>query len=105
MTVKVPTNNIGAKLLEEPSKDWYLRRDSNDSWFGPLTFREADDQARRMTYDGTVENVMYAQLGTFVGTRGGDPSMDPSVLFVVYIYANGKLFLRGRQAEFHKDKL
>ncbi len=92
-------------LLAGPQKDWYIRETSSDSWYGPLSYRQADKYARVETRDGTDVDVKYMQLGVFVGDRAGDPKVDTPTVFVVMIYANGKPFLRGRAAEFNKDKL
>ena len=86
-------NNIGS-LLTQPRREWYFRRDSSEPWFGPLSFRDADKHARIDTRDGTPVNVKYAQVGTFLGTRGGDPITEPERVFVALLYANGKPFLR-----------
>lgn len=99
----VPPNNIGASY-GPPRKEWYVRKDVNDPWFGPLSFRDADKHARVMTRDGTDTSVKYAQIGT-TADRTADPNTQPDLLFVVFIYENGKAFLGGRQAEFNKDKL
>lgn len=101
----VLTPHVPGVSFGPPRKEWYVRRDVSDPWFGPLSFRDADAHARVMTRDGTPINVLYAQVGTFLGTRGGDPIKDPSVVFVDRMYANGKLYLTGRAAEFNKDKL
>lgn len=85
--------------------DWYLRASAQDPWVGPFPFRVADEQARRATMNGTPTNVLYMQLGTFLGARKGDPIVDPHVLFVDRIYINGKFVLGGRQANLHRDLL
>jgi len=103
--VEVPINNPGA-LVGDPRREWWVRKDESDPWFGPLSYRDANSQARRMTMDvdETISEIKYAQVGTILGTRGGDPNVDPN-MFVAYMYANGKQYLGGRMAEFNKDKV
>lgn len=105
VVVPVPPNNIGA-LVGDPRREWWVRKDENDVWFGPLSYRDANYQARRMTVDvdETISEIKYAQVGTILGTRGGDPNVDPD-MFVAYLYANGKQYLGGRMAEYNKDKV
>jgi hypothetical protein len=105
VVVPVPPNNIGA-LVGDPRREWWVRKDENDPWFGPLSYRDANSQARRMTMDvdETIAEIKYAQVGTILGTRGGDPNVDPD-MFVAYLYANGKQYLGGRMAEYNKDKV
>ncbi len=86
-------------------KDWWVRRDNTDTWFGPLSYRDANRHARVMTLDGTDLDVKYAQVGTIMGERPGDPATLPSRMFVAFLYVNGRMTLGGRAAEFHKDKL
>lgn len=94
------------ELLDEPSREWYYRKDDTDSWFGPLSYRDANYQARRFTMDvdHTISEVKYAQLGTVFGSRGGDPQV-PLDMMVVFMYANGIQYIGGRVAEFNKDKV
>lgn len=100
-----PTTNKNVGASEGAvRKEWYVRTDSTDEWFGPLSFRDADKHARVMTREGTLTNVLYAQVGTHLGERPGDPA-SADRMFVVWVYENGKAFLRGRSAEFNKDKL
>ena len=54
--------------------------------------------------DNTIAEVKYAQVGTILGTRGGDPQVTPD-MFVAYLYENGKQYLGGRMAEFNSDKV
>lgn len=93
-------------LIADPERDWWYRKDNTDPWFGPLSYRDANSQARRMTMDADALHgeVKYSQLGTVLGTRGGDPQVSPD-MFVVYLYVNGKMTLGGRMAEFNQDKL
>ena len=93
-------------LYTDPNRDWWIRRDESDVWHGPLSYRDANFQARRMTVDAdnSILEVKYAQIGTNVGDRGGDPKVAPHMI-VVYIYANGRQYLGGRMAEFNKDKV
>jgi len=103
--VDIPSNNVGA-LVGDPRREWWVRRDESEPWFGPLSYRDANSQARRMTMDvdETISEIKYAQVGTILGSRGGDPNVDPN-MFVAYLYANGKQYLGGRMAEFNKDKV
>lgn len=55
--------------------------------------------------DGDALNVLYYQMGTFLGDRPGDPITEPHRVFVERIYENGKPFLMGRAADYNKDKL
>lgn len=103
MKAKPSTGNIGASK-GSAREEWYVRSNSDDEWFGPLSFWVADKQARVMTREGTPVNVLYAQVGTRLGERGGDPASSDR-MFVAVMYENGKAFLRGRAAEFNKDKL
>lgn len=100
----MPSPNIGWTPTYS-RQDWYVRGDADEDWFGPLTRHEADMHARRSTMDGNVTNVKYMQVGTILGDRAGDPIQPIDRMFVTRIYANGKLVLKGRQAEFHKDLL
>lgn len=111
----VPPNNIGS-LIGDPRREWWVRKDENDPWFGPLSYRDVNFQARRMTVDvdNTISEVKYAQVGTILGARGGDPNLDPNKvvdpntdpgMFVTYLYANGRMYLGGRMAEFNADKV
>lgn len=94
--------------IEFPLLDgWYFRRDDEDPWYGPLSYRDANSQARRSTLPKFLANhhpVKYAQVGQVVGVRGGDPNVPPHMR-VVYIYANGRQYLGGKLAETNKDKL
>lgn len=92
--------------ITDPNQEWWVRPDDDTPWHGPLSYRDANFQARRMTDDAdhAILEVKYAQVGTFLGTRGGDP-VDMSRMFVVYLYANGKMYLGGRLATFNLDKV
>jgi len=105
VVVPVPPNNIGS-LVGDPRREWWVRKDDTEPWHGPLSYRDANYQARRMTMDvdETISELKYAQVGTVLGTRGGDPQVDPD-MFVAYLYANGKQYLGGRMAEFNSDKV
>lgn len=105
VVVPVPPNNIGS-LVGDPRREWWVRRDDTEPWHGPLSYRDANYQARRMTMDvdETISELKYAQVGTVLGTRGGDPNVVPD-MFVAYLYANGKQYLGGRMAEFNADKV
>jgi hypothetical protein len=105
VVIPVPPNNIGS-LVGDPRREWWVRRDDTEPWHGPLSYRDANYQARRMTMDvdETISELKYAQVGTILGTRGGDPLVSPD-MFVAYLYANGKQYLGGRMAEFNADKV
>ena len=94
------------ELLSEPTREWWYRKDDTDAWFGPLSYRDANSQARRMTLypDNSISEVKYSQVGTIIGTRGGDPKV-ASHMVVVYIYANGRQYLGGRMAAYNADKV
>lgn len=102
VVIPVPPNNIGQIELQEPNRDWWVRKDDSEPWHGPLSYRDANSQARRMTLevDNTISEVKYAQVGTILGTRGGDPEVSPD-MFVAFLYANGRQYLGGRMAEFN----
>lgn len=90
------------------SKEWYYRGDEDDVWYGPLSYRDANSQARRSTmprYLADAFPVKYAQVGTKVGTRGGDPSTMQPEMRVVFVYANGRQYLSGRIAKYNSDKV
>lgn len=105
VVIPVPPNNIGS-LVGDPRREWWVRKDETDPWHGPLSYRDANSQARRMTMDvdETISELKYAQVGTILGTRGGDPNVAPD-MFVAFLYANGKQYLGGRMAEFNSDKV
>lgn len=105
VVIPVPPNNIGS-LVGDPRREWWVRRDDTEPWHGPLSYRDANYQARRMTMDvdETISELKYAQVGTILGTRGGDPNVDPD-MFVAYLYANGKQYLGGRMAAYNADKV
>jgi len=105
VVVPSPPRNIGV-LIGDPRREWWVRKDASDPWFGPLSYRDANSHARRMTVrvDNTIAEVKYAQVGTILGTRGGDPNVTPN-MFVAYMYENGKQFLAGRMAEYNADRL
>lgn len=94
--------------IEFPLLDgWYFRRDDTDVWHGPLSYRDANSQARRITKPKSAADsfpVKYAQVGQVVGSRGGDPRITPHMR-VVYMYANGRQYIGGKLAEHNKDKL
>lgn len=106
--VVTPVDPVGS-MVGDPRREWWVRKDDTDEWFGPLSYRDANSQARRMTLPtdinaaGNSNNIKYAQVGTIMGTRGGDPNVPPDMM-VVFMYANGKQTLGGRMAEYHKDK-
>jgi hypothetical protein len=81
--------------------DWFVRRDKNSPLIGPMSFRDADRQARYMSVD--INDSGLAEVVTFLGERAGDPVTFPSRLFVHGMYARGKKFLGGRTAQFHSD--
>lgn len=86
---------------------WYYRMDDTEKWHGPMSYRDANSQARRMTMPKYLSNaitVKYAQVGQVLGVRGGDPKMKPHMR-VVYMYANGRQYLGGKIAEFNKSKV
>lgn len=98
----VPGGNVGA-LITEPRREWWVRENKNDPLFGPLSFRDADKHARFLSQ--VEEKSGLAEVVTFLGTRGGDPSScDPSTLFVAFLYIEGKRTLGGRMAQFHSDR-
>lgn len=105
VTTPVPPNNIGS-LVGDPRREWWVRRDDTEPWHGPLSYRDANSQARRMTMnvDNTISELKYAQVGTILGTRGGDPNVAPD-MFVTYLYANGRQYLGGRMAAYNADKV
>jgi len=87
---------------------WWVRRDETEQWYGPLSYRDANHQARNMTkpkYLTDAITVEYAQVGQVVGARPGDPSTLQPAMKVIYMYENGKQYLSGRVAEFNKDKV
>jgi hypothetical protein len=93
------------ELLEDQRREWWLRKDNSDPWFGPLMYRDANSQARRMTMQRYLSDpeVKYAQLGTIVGGRIGDPIQNNPHMLVAFMYANGKQYLGGRLAEYNSD--
>ena len=100
--IKVP---IG-QLIGEPNRDWWLRKDDTDPWFGPLSYRDANAKARRSTLDvdETINETKYAQVGTILGSREGDPLILEKMV-VVFMYVNGKMYIGGKLAEYNKDKV
>ena len=108
VTPAVP-GNVGA-LIGDPRREWWVRKDENDTWVGPYTYQEANSRARRMTMPRDInraselDRIKYAQVGTIMGTRGGDPNVSPHMR-VAFMYENGKQYLAGRMAEFNKDKV
>lgn len=90
------------------SQDWYYRRDHDEEWFGPMSYRDANSQARRCTLPKFLKDhipVKYAQVGTIVGGRGGDPVTLEAEIRVVYLYANGRQYLSGHLARYNADKV
>ena len=99
----VPPNNIGTSV-GAARKEWYVRKDHTDAWFGPLSWRDADKHARVMTRKGTPADVKYAHVGYVKNNSGVDVLVEPEKVRMDGVYANGKQFLKGRQAEFHRKK-
>jgi len=101
----VPPNNIGS-LLGDPRREWYVRENSQDPLFGPLSFAEADRHCRYLSQ--LEDRSGLAELVTYVAdtSRGGDPArLSPKPrLFVAFIYIKGKRTLGGRTAQFHSDR-
>lgn len=88
--------------------DWYYRRDETEEWCGPMSYRDANSQARRCTLPKHLSEhfpVKYAQVGTLVGDRGGDPVGIEARMRIVYLYANGRQYLAGHLAEYNSDKV
>jgi len=81
--------------------DWFVRREKGSPLIGPLSYRDADKQARFMSIEDGGPGL--AQVVTFLGARGGDPITLPARLFVDGYYARGRKFLGGRAAQFHSD--
>lgn len=87
---------------------WYYRRDDTERWHGPLSYRDANSQARRATLPRSLTEAIvtkYAQVGQVLGARGGDTRKMKPHIRVVYMYANGKQYLGGKLAEYNKDKV
>lgn len=80
--------------------DWFVRQDKNSPFIGPLSFRDADRQARFLS----AKDPGVAQVVTIMGNRAGDPVSFPARVFVDGFYARGKKFLGGRAAQFHSDR-
>jgi hypothetical protein len=94
-------------LLGDPRRDWWLRKDESDPWSGPMSYTEANSKARRMTMDvdETINELKYAQLGTLLGDREGDPVQLSPHMMVAFIYCNGKQYLGGQLARYNADKV
>jgi hypothetical protein len=94
-------------LLADPRRDWWLRKDESDPWVGPMSYTEANSKARRMTMDvdETINELKYAQLGTLLGDREGDPIQLNPHMMVAFIYCNGKQYLGGQLARYNADKV
>ncbi len=97
----IPPNNIGTSF-GPPRQEYWVREDKNDTLFGPLDFVTADRNARQLSDDETKSGL--AQVVTFLGSRGGDPVKNPTVLQVVFMYIRGRRTLGGRTAQFHSDR-
>lgn len=78
--------------------DWYVRLKDGSQLIGPMTFQEADAQAR---FWSNPEREKRTELVTFLGARGGDPVTIPAKLCVKYLYIYGKRTMGGRVATFH----
>lgn len=47
--INIPSsNNIGA-IIGDPRREFYIRRDEADALFGPLTYQQANSQARELS--------------------------------------------------------
>lgn len=100
---------------EEYFDGWYYRRDDDDAWYGPLTYQQANSQARTITKLEGLENApvpAYAQVGRMIGTGPmdppvGTPSCGETVPFikVIYMYANGRQYLSGKIAVHNSKKV
>lgn len=87
--------------------NWYYRATDEDEWFGPMSYRDANSQARRSTlpkYLADHIHVKYAQVGRMFGSQSGEPLLEPQIV-VVYIYANGRQYISGKIAQFNADKV
>jgi hypothetical protein len=88
----VPPNNVGLVRID-PRSDFYVRENELDPLYGPLTFADANSYARHLS--SLPDHSGYAEMITYVGNRGGDPQIEPPVLFVVYTYVRGRRTIGG----------
>lgn len=85
---------------EGPLKEYYLRESKNEPLFGPLTFFQADNQAReasKLNKSGVMEMVVL------LGTRKAEPVRAPPVVSVIGIYFRGRLTISGPLAQYNSD--
>jgi len=95
--------NTGSSYTHIPSLVWYYREDANKELFGPISLKQADHAARRLSKD--PKHTGRAEVLTTVGDRPGDPPQPGGPkLVVAFIYLKGKKTFAGRQAAIQSKK-
>jgi hypothetical protein len=78
------------------SDGWFVRLNVTQPLTGPLSFKDADELARKLSDTPGLGNL--AQVCSYVGARPGDPRVTPA-LKVSFIYLRGQRVAAGRRAE------
>jgi len=88
---------------ESMSDEWYYRDKPGGELFGPISLKDAEFAARRLS--DRPDGIGQAEVLTTVGNRPGDPQQPGGTRFVVaFIYLLGKKTFAGRQAEIQSKK-